>query len=71
MYDGSTALIARHALHCGRAVFPQPVSGEQIALHSPLPADFCALLERCGIKPQAAEAGLEEYFNEMRESRWN
>lgn len=71
MYDGSTALIARHALHCGRAVFPQPVSGEEIALHSPLPEDFCALLERCGIKPQAAEAGLEEYFNEMRESRWN
>lgn len=62
MYDGATELIARHALHCGRAAFPQPVSGEPISLHSPLPQDFCALLHRCGIDPQAAEDGLREYF---------
>lgn len=63
MYDGSTELIARHALHCGRAAFPQPVNGEKVFLHSPLPQDFCALLLRCGMDPQAAEDGLQNYFD--------
>ncbi|MGI6261461.1 MAG: RluA family pseudouridine synthase [Acutalibacteraceae bacterium] len=74
MYDGSTELITRHALHCGRAAFSQPVSGEKICLHSPLPKDFRILLLRCGMDPQAAEDGLREYFDtaeRKEESEWN
>ncbi len=62
MYDGSTELIARHALHCGRAVFPQPVNKKLILLHSPIPQDFCGLLQVCGFNFETAEDGLISYF---------
>ena len=71
MYGGSTERIDRQALHCGRAFFPQPVSGEPIFLHSPLPQDFCTLLVACGIDPQTAEDGLKQYFDETGNSAWN
>lgn len=44
LYGGSTALIGRHALHCGALWFNDPVSGRRIAVESPLPADMAGLL---------------------------
>ena len=63
MYGGSVEMITRHALHCGRAAFFQPLCGERVCLHSPLPKDFRALLLQCGMDPQEAEDGLKKYFD--------
>ena len=38
--------LSRHALHCGRAVFDHPVTGEEMTVTAPLPPDLAALTER-------------------------
>ena len=43
LYGGSRALIARHALHCGRVGFTEPGTGETVWVDSPLPEDMAAL----------------------------
>lgn len=48
LYGGARGLIGRQALHCGRASFPQPITGEPVVLNSPLPADMRALLAAIG-----------------------
>lgn len=45
-YGGGRTLIARQALHCARAAFCHPVTGEQLAVQAPLPGDFLSLWER-------------------------
>lgn len=44
MYGGDCSAIKRQALHCGRAEFTSPVSGEQVELVSRLPGDIRGLL---------------------------
>lgn len=49
-YGGSAALAAelglhRPALHAGRLAFTHPVTGEQVAVHEPLPADLLQALQ--------------------------
>ncbi len=44
LYGGSTALIGRQALHCGRITLRQPLSGELLEISSPLPEDIRNLL---------------------------
>lgn len=46
MYGGSTACIARQALHCREVVFCHPVSGEIICLQAPMPEDMNILLKQ-------------------------
>lgn len=43
MYGGSTELIGRQALHCGRVSFDHPVTGEPFELYSTLPEDMLTL----------------------------
>lgn len=45
MYGGDCSAIGRQALHCGRAEFSQPVTGERISLESALPEDIRSLIE--------------------------
>lgn len=45
MYGGDCSAIGRQALHCGRAEFSQPVTGERISLESELPKDIRSLIE--------------------------
>ena len=44
MYGGSRALLPRQALHCARAAFSHPVTGQALAFSSPLPPDMAALV---------------------------
>ena len=44
MYGGSTADIARQALHCGRLTFRLPLTGETVTAEADLPEDIRALL---------------------------
>ena len=44
LYGGSTALIGRQALHCGRVTLRHPLSGELLEINSPLPEDIRHLL---------------------------
>lgn len=44
MYGGDCSAIERQALHCGKLEFTGCVSGERIALESPLPEDIKKLL---------------------------
>ena len=43
LYGTASEEIARHALHCARAEFTHPVTGEPIVLEAPLPEDMRAL----------------------------
>lgn len=45
MYGGEKTLIQRHALHCSRMEFVEPVSNKKVVVESPLPADMKALLQ--------------------------
>ena len=45
MYGGSTADIARQALHCGRLTFVLPLTGGEVTAESELPEDIRNLLE--------------------------
>lgn len=49
MYGTDETLLPRHGLHCARMTFIHPVTGEQIALSSPIPPDMRALLEARGL----------------------
>ncbi len=49
LYGGSTALLARPALHCGVLSFLPPQGGARRVAEAALPADFCTLLAACGI----------------------
>ena len=49
MYGTDETLLPRHGLHCARMTFVHPVTGEQIALSSPIPPDMRALLEARGL----------------------
>ena len=44
-YGGADARISRHALHAAGMRFPDPASGEPIAVHAPLAPDMAALIE--------------------------
>ena len=49
LYGGRTDRIARQALHAHRLHFRHPVSGKEITVHAPLPADMAAFFpEICG-----------------------
>ncbi len=52
LYGTEDGLLPRHALHCTRMSFAHPISGEEINLESPLPADMQALLDARGIKEE-------------------
>ena len=43
LYGGSDAILRRHALHCGIICFVHPLTGENIRVESPLPADMAEL----------------------------
>ncbi|MBD5128396.1 MAG: RluA family pseudouridine synthase [Ruminococcaceae bacterium] len=45
MYGGDCSAIGRQALHCGRAEFAQPVTGERVKLESALPEDIRSLIK--------------------------
>ena len=45
LYDGSDAVIHRHALHCGILCFSHPLTGQALRVESPLPADMAALAQ--------------------------
>ncbi|MBR5089127.1 MAG: RluA family pseudouridine synthase, partial [Ruminiclostridium sp.] len=47
LYGGDTTILKRQALHCGKLVFRQPVTGDIISLVSPLPADIMSLFDNC------------------------
>lgn len=55
MYGGSREAIERHALHCGFLSFTEPFSGETVALHSPIPADMQALIDKLSAKSRDAQ----------------
>ena len=44
MYGGSREKIGRQALHCARLSLAHPVTGQPLALASPLPGDMARLL---------------------------
>lgn len=50
LYGGSTAQLARPALHCGELSFLPPEGGARRTFRAALPADLQALLAVCGIK---------------------
>lgn len=50
LYGKPCELIARHALHCRRVWFRQPVTGEDISITSPVPKDFALLLDSIGLE---------------------
>ena len=45
LYGDGRGGIARQALHCGEIRFEHPISGERIAITSPLPEDMALLLK--------------------------
>ncbi|MGN0531430.1 MAG: RluA family pseudouridine synthase [Eubacterium sp.] len=45
LYDGSTDLINRQALHCGDIYFTHPITGEDIHITSPFPSDMKNLMK--------------------------
>lgn len=49
-YGSDLSVIGRQALHCSEISFAHPISGEQITVRSPLPADIRAALETAGIE---------------------
>ncbi len=44
LYGGDCSLIGRQALHCGKAGFTHPVTGEKISVEAPFPCDIEMLL---------------------------
>ena len=49
LYGGETALLSRHALHCAVLRFDCPPDGQHRRVVSPLPADFAAACDVCGL----------------------
>ena len=44
LYGGDCSLLQTHALHCGQMCFPDPITGEQIAVTAPLRQEMQMLL---------------------------
>lgn len=60
VYGGDRAVaaalgISRPALHAAHLAFPHPVTGEQVSVTEPLPADLLAAFERAGIPVPEAD----------------
>lgn len=55
LYGGDCALIGRQALHCSQVSFCHPVSGRDMTVDAPLPADLCAALSAAGLSPVSWE----------------
>ncbi len=49
MYGTDETVLPRHGLHCARMTLTHPVSGEDIAVTAPVPADMRSLLEAHGL----------------------
>lgn len=49
MYGTDETVLPRHGLHCARMTLTHPVSGEDIAVTAPVPADMRELLEAHGL----------------------
>ena len=49
MYGPEDPELARHALHCARVCFEQPVTGERIVVHAALPKDLQDFMHRHGL----------------------
>lgn len=49
MYGTDETVLPRHGLHCARMTLTHPVSGEDIAVTAPVPADMRGLLEAHGL----------------------
>lgn len=49
MYGGSTELLARQALHCGRMAFTSPITGQAAQVRAPLPEDIQKALKIASI----------------------
>ncbi len=49
MYGTDETTLPRHGLHCARMTLTHPVSGEDIAITAPVPADMRGLLEAHGL----------------------
>lgn len=49
MYGTDEAYLPRHGLHCARMTLTHPVTGEEIAVSAPMPADMRGLLESHGL----------------------
>lgn len=52
LYGCEDGLLPRHGLHCARMCFTHPLTGKEIDLKSPLPADMQAVLDARGIKEE-------------------
>ncbi|MDT8900483.1 RluA family pseudouridine synthase [Anaeroselena agilis] len=55
LYGGSTALIARPALHAAALAFSHPIGGERISLSSALPPDMAQLLDKLHSPPTGGD----------------
>ncbi|KAL6746439.1 hypothetical protein V8C86DRAFT_2943626, partial [Haematococcus lacustris] len=44
--------IARQALHAARLEFKHPVTGQQVAVHAPLPKDICSAATAFGLQDE-------------------
>ena len=49
LYGTASPLIPRHALHSWQTTFPHPMTGEEMTVTAPLPADMTALLVSLGL----------------------
>ncbi len=49
LYGTASPLIPRHALHSWQTTFPHPMTGEEMNVTAPLPADMTALLASLGL----------------------
>lgn len=50
MYGTDETILPRHALHCAEMSFAHPLTGEQVRLHSTLPADMKDCLAKHGLE---------------------
>ena len=58
LYGTSLPEMQHQALHCGKATFVHPYTGEEICLEAPFPADFVALLDRLESPDVVSKLGL-------------
>lgn len=49
MYGTDAEILPRHGLHCARTAFDHPITGQRIALTSPMPSDMRAVLTSRGM----------------------
>ncbi len=58
-FPAGAPAIRRHALHAARIQFPHPITGEELDLTAPLPADMRALIEHLRGRREGAPAGSQ------------